>query len=102
MSSRTCQARLHDNYKTLNRAAEELGSTLNRERKMKVLRLDFSWAKHVGARGLRIFFVDHWGPRAADDHQGWLSLYMLRFVEQTTSQALEGFCCTRATDTTVD
>lgn len=72
-------------------AGEELGSTLNRERKMKVLRLDFSWAKHVGARGLRIVFVDHWGPRAADDHQGWLSLYMLRFVEQTTSLALERF-----------
>lgn len=58
---------------------------------MKVLRLDFSWAKHVGARGLRIFFVDHWGPRAADDHQGWMSLYMLRFVEQTTSLALKTF-----------
>ena len=55
---------------------------------MKVLRLDFSWAKHVGARGLRIVFVDHW---AADDHQGWLSLYMLRFAEQTTSLASERF-----------
>jgi endo-1,4-beta-mannosidase len=62
---------------------------------VKVLRLDFSWAKHVGARGLRIFFVDHWGPRAADPWMiikaGCPCMYMLRFVEQTTSLALERF-----------
>jgi hypothetical protein len=35
-------------------AGEELGSTLNRKGKVKVLRLDFSWAKDVGVRGFRI------------------------------------------------